>query len=476
MRALVYIRVSTDEQATDGFSLAAQEEMCRERALADGCTSVEVFCDDGYSAATMERPGLQKLLATMRKGDTIYVYRLDRLSRDVEHMAIILKVCQTRGAKIVPLIGSADVSTSLGRAFTNMQAVWAQLEREQLAERVSMGMQKRVAEGKPYSRVPYGFCSDGEQWKVNENEAPAVRRAFELRAAGHGTHKICQILAEEGYRNRQGQAFRSRAIWHMLQNPAYVGDLSFGDVFRLNAIPAIVSRDLWNAVQAVNSARRHSRTRPESRYLLSGLVYCECGRKMGGYMARTYKRKDGTYLQYPTYRCVAKACTPAADHNNQVWARKLDELVLSHLDGLAPGEEDGVEITIPVPRPNSFADKLVALHTELENLELALLQGRITGERFDKHKARIEAAIAELNQKQREFLDMAAKREAALQLVRKRLSGNLLQTYREKGPTPELKAALMRCIDRITISKPDGRKLGLDSRRITIALRAEEID
>lgn len=470
MRGLIYKRVSTDEQAIEGFSLAAQEEMCLERALADGCTTVEVFCDDGYSAATMERPALQQLLSTMRKGDTIYVYRLDRLSRDVEHMAVILKLCQTRGVKIVPLIGSADVSTSLGRAFTNMQAVWAQLEREQIAERVSMGMRRRVEEGKPYSRVPYGLTSDGEKWGVNEDEAKVVRRIFELRAAGYGLATICKTLAEEGLPNKEGQGWRSRAIWHILHNRAYVGELCFGDIHRPNAIPAIIDYGLWNRAQAINDARRRSRSRPESQYLLSGLVFCECGRKMGGYIAWTYKRKDGTYLKYPAYRCSGRGNIPTFDHNNVVIAKKLDELILRYVTDEAFNEN--VELILPPVDSKSYSKKLAELSTELENLEIALLQGRITGERFDKHKARIEAAIADIRRKQTEERDSEAAARTALGLIRERLGVDALQFYQTKGPTPELKAALWAVIDRIIVSKPDGNRRGLDSRRITLCLRS----
>lgn len=473
MRGLVYKRVSTDEQAIEGFSLAAQEEMCRERALADGCTTIEVFCDDGYSAATMERPALQQLLSTMRKGDTIYVYRLDRLSRDVEHMAVILKLCQARGVKIVPLIGSADVSTSLGRAFTNMQAVWAQLEREQIAERVSMGMRRRVEEGKPYSRVPYGLTSDGEKWGVNADEARVVRRIFELRAAGYGINSICNTLAQEGLPNREGQMWRGRAIWHILHNPAYVGDLVFGDIRRPNAIPAIIDRDLWNTVQAINSARRRSRSRPESHYLLSGLVYCECGRKMGGYMARTYKRKDGTYLKYPAYRCSGRVSVPASDHNNLVMAKKLDEFILHYV--MEGQVNKTVVLRLPSVSSDSYSQKLAALNTELENLEIALLQGRITGERFDKHKARIEAMIADIKRKQAEEPNSDAKAKAALARIRERLGANAMEHYRTRGATPELKAVLWEVIDRITVSKPDGTKRGLDSRIITVDLRGSAV-
>jgi len=465
----IYTRVSTDDQAKEGYSLAAQEQLCRERADQDGNVVSDLYCDDGYSGATLERPQLQRLLENLCRGDVVYVYRLDRLSRDVEHMAILLRLFRSRSVTIRPIVGSADITTSLGRAFTSMQSVWAQLEREQLGERTAMGMAKRITSGKRFGRPPYGYSSETHEWVIDDEKAEVVREIVRMRLAGAGCATICKRLAERGVSGPTSPLWHSRLIWHMLHNPAYVGDIEFGRLSLPNSMPAIIDRDTWNRLQSLNEARQNARSRSESPYLLSGLVFCECGRTMGGYVARPYRRKDGTYAELQTYCCVGRRAQPGTDHVNSVTASNLERLVLSRLESFT--DTDHLVLQLPPPRLKpSVNQRLKALGEELESLERALLAGRITGERFDLHKARLERERAEVTAQVAVTVD---ERERRLMMARgiHAMMKDLAQRYATDGATPEIKASVQTIVERIDISRPDGTRRGLDSRHVRILLR-----
>lgn len=470
MRALIYCRVSTDEQAEHGYSLASQAAMTRERAETDGLVVAETYIDDGYSGATTDRPGLQALLADMSRGDTIYCYRLDRLSRDVEHMAAIMRLCQKQGVAVKPLVGAADLGSSLGRAFVNIQSVFAQLERETIAERVTVGMRRRVASGKPYSRPPVGYVNGGTEWRIDPDGAQIVRRMAQLRLSGMGFHRIADTLEQEGIAPLPGaRNWIASTVQRILTNPVYGGQVRYGDVRVDLPVEPILDPDTWHQLQTLNQARAFSRSRCGSPYLLSGLLWCDCGYRMAAHQHSSLNRKTGRRHRYNAYRCNSSTGPSGTAHTNLIAAGKLDLLVLARLDAMAAGSA-AVVIPAPTdPRPASNA-RLQALDAELDNLEAALLQGRITGERYDKHKARIETARREVAQ--RAVVDVDGHRiHLAVTDQLRRLAGTLAATYERDGATAALKTNVQRLVERVEVTRRIRPGWGLEARDVAIRLR-----
>lgn len=479
-RAMIYRRVSTDEQAEHGHSLAAQEQLCRERAAADGLPVEADYCDDGYSGATLERPAMQQLLREMQRGDVIYCYRLDRLSRSVEDVAMLMRLCQQCGATVRPLVGAADLGNSLGRAFVGIQAVFGQLERETLAERVAMGMRRRIESGRPFPCRPYGYRREAgvQAWEIVPAEAEIVRDIARLRLGGLGYHSICRRLDERGLPPPRGQRFwHSNTIAQILRNPAYVGRLTYkGRHVPDVAIPAILDEAIWARLQALNNARRRHRTWEGTDYLLSGLVWCgRCGCRMGPYRHQN-RRPDGTVDRYASYRCTAGANRPSASCRSTVSAAKLARLVLEELDALADGAGASPLIALPPPRPLDVSARLAALDRELEALEVHLLGGRIAPERFDAHRARILEARQEALALARRHEEAGAY-QAYLRDRLQALAGGLVAKFEASGTTPALKARVLQLVERIDVGPPTGeggKRPGLAARQVAITLRAPE--
>jgi site-specific DNA recombinase len=231
VRAFVYCRVSTQEQARDDhYSLANQEARCREYIKHKPWRCVKVLRDvaSGKSAA---REGYQELLGAIRRRevDVVVVYRLDRLSRNVRNVYDALDLSREQGVGFVSVQESFDTTTARGRAMLGVAAVFAQLTREMIAENVRDGLRRRAQAGKytggPHTR-PYGYEYREGRLQVREEETQVVRRVFRLYSEqGWGLHRIARLLNAEGIRTTQGLQGRwgANAVFRMLRNPVYVG-------------------------------------------------------------------------------------------------------------------------------------------------------------------------------------------------------------------------------------------------------------
>jgi DNA invertase Pin-like site-specific DNA recombinase len=204
-----YLRVSTEEQAREGVSLAAQ------RAALAARGAVAVYEDAGVSSsvALSRRPAGSRLVAELTRGDVLVVARLDRLFRSTVECLSSVAGWQAAGVEVVLLDVGLDTTTPMGRAVLTIMAALAQLERDQLRERTRQGMEQVRAEGRAVGRAPYGYRYSAEDVGASrvlvedEAEQAAVGRMVQLRAAGLTLRAVVEALAGEGIRNRSGGSF-----------------------------------------------------------------------------------------------------------------------------------------------------------------------------------------------------------------------------------------------------------------------------
>jgi site-specific DNA recombinase len=215
--AVLYLRVSTDEQAESGLGLEAQEARCRAYAAAQGWTVDRVYVDAGASAKTLERPELQKALVELQAGDVLIAYKLDRLTRTVADFPILFERVEKAGAELVTVEERFDTSTAMGRAMLNMALVFSQLERETTAERTSAALTAKRARGERLGATPLGYKTVGGELIVDEKEMKTVLRARELKSAGYSLREIGGILRDEGHRSKRGGAFGPSAVAKLLE-------------------------------------------------------------------------------------------------------------------------------------------------------------------------------------------------------------------------------------------------------------------
>ncbi|MFD2370849.1 recombinase family protein [Brevibacillus sp. GCM10020057] len=339
MRTAVYIRVSTEDQAREGFSIPAQREKLLAYAHSQDWTVTRLYVDEGVSAKDMNRPQLARLLADVRSGgiDVVLVYRLDRLTRSVLDLYQLLQEFERCGVRFKSCTEVYDTTTAMGRLFITLVAALAQWERENLAERVKLGMEQMVKERKrPGGPAPYGYNLRDGALAIVPEEAAAVRMMFEQYASGETPRKIAEQANCLGARGKNGAPWSASAVLRLLKNPVYYGALrwNYADaeqkphpqkdwLLQKSAHPAIIDEQLFTAVKQKMEQRstRHPRVL-SSPFLFSGLLYCSsCGSPMRGKASRNHA--------HIYYSCAARQS--GACHALPIREDRLADAVLAQL-------------------------------------------------------------------------------------------------------------------------------------------------
>nr|WP_231563777.1 recombinase family protein [Anoxybacillus sp. KU2-6(11)] len=233
MKVAIYVRVSTDEQAKEGFSIPAQRERLRAFCASQGWEIVQEYIEEGWSAKDLERPQMRQLLKDIKKGniDIILVYRLDRLTRSVLDLYLLLQTFEKYNVAFRSATEVYDTSTAMGRLFITLVAALAQWERENLAERVKFGIEQMIDEGKkPGGHSPYGYKFDKDfNCTIVEEEAKTVQMIYRLYCDGYGYRGIADRLNELGIKPRIAKEWNHNSIRDILMNDIYIGTYRWGN-------------------------------------------------------------------------------------------------------------------------------------------------------------------------------------------------------------------------------------------------------
>ncbi|TYR75539.1 recombinase family protein [Rossellomorea vietnamensis] len=317
MRIACYLRVSTSEQADEGYSIAAQKNRLEAFCTSQGWDIVRWYIDEGISAKDTKRPELQSMLNGVRKKvfDVVLVYRLDRLTRSVLDMYQLLQEFEQHNVKFKSATEVYDTTTATGRLFLTLIASLAEWERQNLGERVSFGMEEKAKQGKwTVSTPPFGYSKEGEELVINESEAALVRRIYRTYLEGSkGMSKIAMELTQAGYRTNSNSLFTAARLKYILTNPIYIGTLRYNyrvnteNYFEVeNAAPPIIDKEDFERVQALVDQRavlhpRHA----TSPYIFSTALRCQrCRSRFSSRFSQT-KRKGTTYVSRQ-YMCIGK--------------------------------------------------------------------------------------------------------------------------------------------------------------------------
>ncbi len=224
MRVIGYVRVSTEEQATSGVSLAAQAEKVRAYSALYDLDLVEMIEDPGASAKSLDRPGLTRALAALRRGeaDGIVVAKLDRLTRSVGDMATLIRdyFGERRGRNLFSVADAIDTRSAAGRMVLNILVSVAQWEREAIGERTRDALRHKRDTGRVYNHAPLGYSAlDGRLVEVAE-EMRAVAEIKRLAAAGASQRAICAALAAAGFKTKRGGSWRPSTVQAVLRRVA----------------------------------------------------------------------------------------------------------------------------------------------------------------------------------------------------------------------------------------------------------------
>ncbi|WCN39345.1 recombinase family protein [Aneurinibacillus uraniidurans] len=347
MRVSLYIRVSTDEQAKEGFSIPAQKERLTQYVQSQDWDIFDYYIEEGVSAKDTNRPELQRMMhdISSRKVDIVLVYRLDRLTRSVLDLYQLLQDFEKYDVKFKSATEVYDTTSAIGRLFLTLVAALAQWERENLAERVRFGMEQMVRQAKrPGAPPPFGFELVDQKLVVNEKEAIVVRYIYDRYLQGAGMVSIAVECNQLGYRTKKGNEFKRTAIFDILNNPAYYGSLrwnykEYGNGTKINApedwillegvYPTIIEKETFEQAQLIMQRKRPMHPRQvTSTYVFSGLLRCaRCGSSMVGH---TISKKSGYVIrQYLCQNVKLKKCDcPALTDYfvEEAFTEKLDEM------------------------------------------------------------------------------------------------------------------------------------------------------
>ncbi|UCD93071.1 MAG: recombinase family protein [Methanobacteriota archaeon] len=277
------MRVSTEEQAESGYSIEAQknaiERYCQNRSLSKGETwrLVSVYVDDGYSAYNgAKRPQFQKMMKDSEKWDLCIAVWLNRFWRNTRKALAWLDELHNIGKNFVAMDYDMDSSSAMGEFALTMMLALAKLESDQTSERVKKAFDQKfdTDEKAWFTRAPLGYDLDDGRLVVNENEAVAVQKSFQM-ATSHSSELIAQYLNVHGFRGKQGKPFYSTSITQILRNPVYCGYVYRNGVLKRNGHEPIIPTELYNAVQKAIT-KRSRRRKYQTVELGADEIVCEC--------------------------------------------------------------------------------------------------------------------------------------------------------------------------------------------------------
>ncbi len=300
LRCAVYTRKSSEEGLEQSFnSLHAQRNACEsyiKSQVSEGWTALPSQYDDGgISGGTMDRPGLKQLLADIAAGliDVVVVYKVDRLTRSLMDFSRIIEAFDGAGVSFVSVTQAFNTTTSMGRLTLNVLLSFAQFEREVTGERIRDKLAMSKAKGMWMGSItPLGYDKGDHVLVVNPPEAETVRNIYRRYLELRSVHQLCAELKVEGVRSKRwvttkgrvlGGAVISRgALFYMLQNRHYLGEIPHKGHRHEGLHPAIVDVELFDAVQlklADNRVVRRVRRVKAASALLTGRVFDGEGRR-----------------------------------------------------------------------------------------------------------------------------------------------------------------------------------------------------
>lgn len=368
-RVALYVRVSTKEQANEGYSISVQTEKLTNYAKAKGYEIVGTYTDPGISGAKLNRPALQSMINDIEKGliDIVLVYKLDRLSRSQKNTLYLIEdVFLKNKVDFISMNESFDTSTSFGRAMIGILSVFAQLERDAITERTRMGKIERAKEGKWQGGgnfAPFGYRYENDILKVNEFEKIIVQKMFDLYLEGYGTNKIAEILGTK----YPGKVKSPNLVKGILRNKIYIGKINFAGEIYDGLHETFIDKKIFQNVQEIYGKRSNKAYKGDynQKGLLLGKIYCaKCGAKYYRQVTGSVKYRYVKYACYSQNRSLSSK-TMVKDRNCDNKRYNAAELEQSIIDKINRLTVAGVTSKTDL----NFLDNSHTNEKEMKNLE-----------------------------------------------------------------------------------------------------------
>lgn len=305
MNGVIYARYSCDRQSER--SIEGQLEDCTHFAADHGIRITREYIDRAKTGRNDDREGFQAMLSDAQAGlfDCLIAWKVDRLGRNRQELAINKMILQKAGVKI--LYAKEHIpETPEGVILESVMEGLAEYYSLDLAQKVRRGMRANAEQCKYNGAVvPYGYTIGADkEYLIDPVEGPIAKRIFQMYDAGSAFVDIARTLNHDGLRRRNGKTWESRGMRGILESDRYIGVYQFGDTRIEDGIPAIIDHDTWARVQRrlQLSKRKKHRNQTNLKYMLSGRVFCADCRRV--YIADSGTSHTGT--SYPYYTCEGK--------------------------------------------------------------------------------------------------------------------------------------------------------------------------
>ena len=468
-KVFIYVRVSTQEQANEGYSIGEQTERLKSYCEIMGWVVAKVYTDGGYTGANTDRPALKEMIKDVKAGkaDKVLVYKLDRLSRSQKDtLTLIEDIFLKHDTDFVSVSENFDTSTPFGRAMIGILAVFAQLEREQIKERMCMGIEARAKQGKFHGSnvVPVGYNYIDDMLVVNEYEAMQIRELFNLYLSGLTFKRIADALDNAGYTHKKGK-WLWQTVKYVLSNELYIGYTRHkGNLYKGTHEP-IIDDETFYKVQEIKNQRKNAYMKNNQRAgkvssYLGGFLQCACCSAKMSRIKRIKYKKAGTF-HYFYYICNSRAKkTPSLikDPNckNKIWKmEELDKIVFNEIKKLSLDPNYIAEIReqkIDTEKPKIIKQEIAKLDGQISKLmdlfavnalPIDVLQSKI--HELNDNKTKLEKELDEILEENKNSLSQ----EQTLEIV------NSFESVLQNGDLDEIRLMIGSLIEKVTINNDE---------------------
>jgi site-specific DNA recombinase len=435
MIAAIYIRVSTEMQVEDGFSISAQTRLLTDYCQKEGITVFKIYADEGLSGQKENRPQFQEMLndAENKNFNIILVHKFDRFARKVELSQRIKKQLKSAGVNVISMTEPIEDSP-IGFFQEGIMELLSEYYVRNLAIEVKKGLVEASKQGQVTGRVPFGYNKD---MTINNEQATIIKQIFDWYTnTGYGVNKIANMLNENRVPAACGNHWTQVRIKQIIQNVKYVGDIYFSGEVYLGKHEPIIDRISFEKTQDIFNKKKTERTRCGSNYekfLLAGMLRCG----ICGYPMRTKHTKYYLCSEYDSHS-IPKICDHKKCHN-------IIDLETSIIEAFRnPLTQTKIINSIRNVNSNEllFKNRKTKIKTELEKSRQAFLKGVFTEEEY----------LADKEKCNKELIEIGKFESVKIQHIKPSIViNNAMDDFENTRSILEQKAKLKKFIDNIVV-------------------------
>jgi DNA invertase Pin-like site-specific DNA recombinase len=396
----IYIRVSTEEQAKEGYSISAQREKLKAYCQVQDWNDYKFYVDEGISAKDTNRPQLQQMIQHIKEGliHTVLVYRLDRLTRSVVDLYKLLEIFEKHNCTFKSATEVYDTSTAIGRLFITLVAAMAQWERENLGERVRMGQIEKARQGQYSAKAPFGFDKVNDKLIINEDEKQVILDMIDKVKEGYSIRQLADYINNSGIPPIRGYRWHITSILTILKNPALYGAIRWRDEVIEGAHEGIISKEEYQHLLKLLESRQNFKKRETySIFIFQMKIICpQCGNRLSSERSKYYRKRDSKIVESNHYRC--QACVLNKRKSIGVSEKKIERALLKYFNSIKfdyiPEVEDNSKQEI-----EQLTAQLKKIERQREKYQKAWSNDLITDEEFSNRMRETKQMYEEIKTK-----------------------------------------------------------------------------